>query len=161
MNRCVKKQMAATHLRDRFVEKHAFTARRWDLLPEPRLHIASPPDAHEAAPCRRHTNAPDRARHMARGPITRTRREATQTATPTQRPDPGKHKTPTSNFVSDNSPEKRNQNKTNRSTKVVLNPPKPQSNKQVAKTIGVKSVSGFEKSCFSEKSSHPGRNQLS
>ena len=31
-----------------------------------------------------------RTRHVARGPITRTRRETTQTATPTQRPDPGK-----------------------------------------------------------------------
>ena len=41
-------------------------------------------------------NAPDRARQMARGPITRTRWETTQTATPTQRPDPSK-RTPTKN----------------------------------------------------------------
>ena len=65
--------MAATHLQDRFVEKHVSTMRRLELLPEPRLHIArhtpdGPSDAHEAAPCpwRRRTNAPDNARQMAR-----------------------------------------------------------------------------------------------
>ena len=35
-------------------------------------------------------DAPGRARRMARGPITRTRQETTQTATPTQRPDPSR-----------------------------------------------------------------------
>ena len=76
--------------------------RRWEILPDPRLHIARhmpertivqeaflpSPDAHEAVPCpwRRRTNEPDRARQLARGPITQTRRETTQTATPSQRP---------------------------------------------------------------------------
>ena len=61
-----------------------------------------PPDAIEAAAClwRRRTNAPDRARLMARGPITWTRRETTQTATPTQRPDPNKKKHQQTTFKS-------------------------------------------------------------
>ena len=93
-----KNQIAKSHLRDRFVEKHVSAMRRWKLLSEPRRLMdyrarnasTPPPDAHEAAPClwRQRTNAPDRARR----PITRTRRETTQTATPTQRPDPSKHK---------------------------------------------------------------------
>ena len=35
-----KKQIAATHLKDRFVEKHVSTMRQRELLPEPRQHIA-------------------------------------------------------------------------------------------------------------------------
>ena len=71
------------------------TIGRWELLPEPRHRARNAPATSRrtaAAPCpwRRRTNAPDRARQIARGPITLARRETTQTATPTKRPDPGK-----------------------------------------------------------------------
>ena len=60
---------------------------KWTIVQE---MLLTPPDAHEAAPClwRRRTNAPDCARQIARRPITLTCLEPTQTATPTQRPDP-------------------------------------------------------------------------
>ena len=82
------------------------TTRRRELLPEPRLHIAlhmlDGPSCEKCycllqthkGPLRARgggtTNAPDCTRQIARGPVTRTRRETTQTETPTQRPDHGR-----------------------------------------------------------------------